>query len=115
MSGESARANASGKADDYEPSEFQYRCLECDYDMGPLNPRQLCGKSCCWGLGPFGPFGPLGHQFSDESDEAETRDTNIEVGKVGVPDIKKDSEQQKPKKRKFSNTESTNVSKRKKL
>ena len=115
MSGENAKANANGKANDCGPSELPNLCLECGFYMGRSNPRQLCGKFRCCGLGPLGPFGPLGHQFSDESDEAETRDTNIEVGKVGVPDIKKDSEQQKPKKRKISNTESTNVSKRKKL
>ena len=89
MSGENAKANANGKANDCGPSELPNLCLVCNYDMGPFNPRQLCGKSCCLRLGSFGPLGPFDHQFSDESDEAETRDTNIEVGKVGVPDIKK--------------------------
>lgn len=28
-------------------NEYINRCLECGIDMGPQNPRQLCGKSFC--------------------------------------------------------------------
>ena len=26
---------------------FVNKCVECGVDMGPTNPRQLCGKWCC--------------------------------------------------------------------
>jgi len=33
---------------DLEPlEEIQNRCIECGIDMGPNNPRQLCGKTRC--------------------------------------------------------------------
>ena len=33
---------------DLEPlEEIQNRCIECNIDMGPNNPRQLCGKTRC--------------------------------------------------------------------
>lgn len=28
-------------------TEFSYYCVECGSDMGPHNPRQLCGKWYC--------------------------------------------------------------------
>tara|TARA_B100001057_G_C22101300_1_gene663338 strand:+ start:194 stop:502 length:309 start_codon:yes stop_codon:yes gene_type:complete len=31
----------------YRHHEFINKCLECGIDMGPQNPRQLCGKLFC--------------------------------------------------------------------
>jgi len=31
--------------------EIENRCTECNVDMGPSNPRQLCGKTYCHGHG----------------------------------------------------------------
>mgnify|MGYP001226093804 CR=1 FL=1 len=28
--------------------EKKNRCLMCGDDLGPQNPRQLCGKTCCY-------------------------------------------------------------------
>ena len=33
--------------EDPEDPELRNLCLECGVDMGPGNPRQLCGKWCC--------------------------------------------------------------------
>lgn len=32
-----------------DPNLVGYKnlCLMCGDDMGPMNPRQLCGKTCC--------------------------------------------------------------------
>ena len=32
---------------DYFKKIITWRCLECGIDMGPQNPRQLCGKIRC--------------------------------------------------------------------
>jgi len=31
----------------YDELENTWRCCECGVDMGPFNPRQLCGKYQC--------------------------------------------------------------------
>ncbi len=31
----------------YNDKTDSWHCLECGDDMGPTNPRQLCGKSYC--------------------------------------------------------------------
>ncbi len=31
----------------YNDKTDSWHCLECGEDMGPTNPRQLCGKSYC--------------------------------------------------------------------
>tara|TARA_Y100000389_G_C17315600_1_gene440277 strand:- start:250 stop:453 length:204 start_codon:yes stop_codon:yes gene_type:complete len=31
----------------YQDDEIKNLCLECGVDMGPCNPRQLCGKTFC--------------------------------------------------------------------
>ena len=31
----------------FEKQEYKNLCLECGIDMGPQNPRQLCGKYIC--------------------------------------------------------------------
>jgi hypothetical protein len=31
----------------YSSDEEQNLCIECGIDMGPMNPRQLCGKWQC--------------------------------------------------------------------
>lgn len=31
----------------YNPETDSWHCLECGIDMGPSNPRQLCGKWYC--------------------------------------------------------------------
>jgi len=28
-------------------------CTECGINMGPGNPRQLCGKTICWGMNSY--------------------------------------------------------------
>ena len=33
----------------YNPVTDSWHCVECGVDMGPHNPRQLCGKSICYG------------------------------------------------------------------
>ena len=33
---------------DYFEHEEKNLCLECGIDMGPENPRQLCGKTRCY-------------------------------------------------------------------
>jgi hypothetical protein len=33
-----------------EHKEDENRCIDCDIDMGPNNPRQLCGKTYCMNL-----------------------------------------------------------------
>ncbi len=35
----------------YNSKTNSWHCLECGVDMGPNNPRQLCGKSRCIGYG----------------------------------------------------------------
>jgi hypothetical protein len=35
----------------YNSKTNSWHCLECSVDMGPNNPRQLCGKSQCLGYG----------------------------------------------------------------
>jgi len=30
--------------------EIEWRCLECGENLGPMNPRQLCGKTKCTGM-----------------------------------------------------------------
>lgn len=32
----------------YNPETQDYHCLYCGDNMGPHNPRQLCGKSYCY-------------------------------------------------------------------
>lgn len=32
----------------YNPETDSWHCLECGDDMGPNNPRQLCGKYFCY-------------------------------------------------------------------
>ena len=32
----------------YEPVEIINRCIGCGEDIGPSNPRQLCGKTFCY-------------------------------------------------------------------
>lgn len=40
--------------EEYDRNDFypdgmpKNRCLECGEDMGPHNPRQLCGKTMCY-------------------------------------------------------------------
>lgn len=34
--------------DFYPDGSMRNRCLECFEDMGPHNPRQLCGKTICY-------------------------------------------------------------------
>jgi len=36
----------------YNEKTGSWHCLECGDDMGPTNPRQLCGKSYCRGILP---------------------------------------------------------------
>ena len=31
----------------YQDDEIKNLCLDCGIDMGPSNPRQLCGKTHC--------------------------------------------------------------------
>ena len=31
----------------YQDDEIKNLCLDCGVDMGPSNPRQLCGKTHC--------------------------------------------------------------------
>lgn len=31
----------------YQDDEIKNLCLDCGVDMGPTNPRQLCGKTHC--------------------------------------------------------------------
>lgn len=31
----------------YQDNEIKNLCLDCGVDMGPCNPRQLCGKTHC--------------------------------------------------------------------
>ena len=31
----------------YQDDEIKNLCLDCGVDMGPTNPRQLCGKTRC--------------------------------------------------------------------
>ena len=31
----------------YQDDEIKNLCLDCGMDMGPTNPRQLCGKTHC--------------------------------------------------------------------
>jgi len=31
----------------YQDDEIKNLCLDCGIDMGPTNPRQLCGKTYC--------------------------------------------------------------------
>ena len=31
----------------YQDDEIKNLCLDCGIDMGPTNPRQLCGKTHC--------------------------------------------------------------------
>ena len=31
----------------YQDDEIKNLCLDCSVDMGPTNPRQLCGKTHC--------------------------------------------------------------------
>ena len=31
----------------YQDDEIKNLCLDCGVDMGPTNPRQLCGKTYC--------------------------------------------------------------------
>jgi hypothetical protein len=31
----------------YNPKTESWHCLQCGRDMGPQNPRQLCGKTRC--------------------------------------------------------------------
>lgn len=38
---------------DYYPKDNKEKtnfCVECGIDMGPQNPRQLCGKSRCYNI-----------------------------------------------------------------
>lgn len=32
----------------YNPKTDSWHCLQCGVDMGPQNPRQLCGKWRCY-------------------------------------------------------------------
>ena len=32
----------------YNDKTDSWHCLECGDDMGPMNPRQLCGKTYCY-------------------------------------------------------------------
>ena len=32
----------------YNEKTQSWHCLQCGIDMGPQNPRQLCGKSYCY-------------------------------------------------------------------
>lgn len=31
----------------YDPENNNWHCIECGANMGPNNPRQLCGKYIC--------------------------------------------------------------------
>jgi hypothetical protein len=33
--------------EEHKEDKYENRCLECGEDMGPQNPRQLCGKTYC--------------------------------------------------------------------
>lgn len=39
--------NFSEFNDYYKEGDFINRCVECNIDLGPSNPRQLCGKIYC--------------------------------------------------------------------
>ena len=39
--------NFSEFNDYYKEGDFINRCVECNIDLGPSNPRQLCGKTHC--------------------------------------------------------------------
>lgn len=45
---ESNRKNKKDKVYGYNPETDSWHCLECGVDMGPQNPRQLCGKYYCY-------------------------------------------------------------------
>ena len=35
----------------YNSKTNSWHCIECGVDMGPSNPRQVCGKYQCFGYG----------------------------------------------------------------
>jgi hypothetical protein len=37
----------------YNSKSGSWHCIECGEDMGPNNPRQLCGKFCCRNMNFF--------------------------------------------------------------
>ena len=39
--------NSSNSSDEDSSEEKKNLCMECGIDMGPNNPRQLCGKTRC--------------------------------------------------------------------
>lgn len=39
--------NNKNKVCGYNPESDSWHCLECGVNMGPQNPRQLCGKYYC--------------------------------------------------------------------
>lgn len=47
-----------------EEVDIRNLCIECGIDMGPLNPRQLCGKLYCLNEAFIG--------LSDDEEEAES-------------------------------------------
>lgn len=65
-------------------------CIECGVDMGPLNPRQLCGKLYCLNEAFIG--------LSDDEEEAESpqpdktkKEKNIDNKKTKTTEDKKEN------------------------